>query len=547
MKELQRQKFEGSNGTPPKPKMRLVKGTRFMSFLFIAASILISAGIMKAANVYYDLDTSKIVMTESINQAGAGQVTFSGNVDATNGLDVTTADLTVGGTNFTVAQATGNVTTAGTLAIKETGASPTYYTIFQGGDQTAASNITYTLPTALPAAAGYSLVSSDTGVLSWAASVAGTAHPLLGVSGHNDTVDNAPSRGSIIVGNLTPAWTELVVGTAGQILSVNGTGDTVWSNVLGADHGGTGVANNAASTLTITGNYGTTFTVTNTTAVTLPTSGTLYGTAAGSITSAQLAGSVSDEQGSGALVFATSPTLTTPNIGAATGTSLALSGASALTVGTSSSQAGQIVFNNATNAFTQKITGSNPGANIEYILPATAPTAGQVLAATAPSAGVSTMSWVNSSGIAGGTTLVGSVQIFGFDYPARTASQSYIAVTKEMVGTPPFPAPVGTRQYRFAIRYADTLDPADATPANRVSNWEVYQTNNTPAQLAAFDVTAAPGTTDADLLKGTIYLTGVVDLSGVTGTDEWVLRVKLPTSGKKIQIYSIDWLAFDAS
>ena len=44
-------------------------------------------------------------------------------------------------------------------------------------------------------------------------------------------------------------------------------------------------------------------------------------------TSLQLLGVISDEQGSGALVFATSPTLTTPNIGAATGTSLAATGA----------------------------------------------------------------------------------------------------------------------------------------------------------------------------------------------------------------------------
>jgi hypothetical protein len=43
-------------------------------------------------------------------------------------------------------------------------------------------------------------------------------------------------------------------------------------------------------------------------------------------TSAQLAGVISDETGSGALVFATSPTLVTPNIGAATGTSLAVTG-----------------------------------------------------------------------------------------------------------------------------------------------------------------------------------------------------------------------------
>jgi hypothetical protein len=44
------------------------------------------------------------------------------------------------------------------------------------------------------------------------------------------------------------------------------------------------------------------------------------------INSAELAGLVSDETGTGALVFANTPTLVTPNIGAATGTSLVLSG-----------------------------------------------------------------------------------------------------------------------------------------------------------------------------------------------------------------------------
>jgi hypothetical protein len=47
-------------------------------------------------------------------------------------------------------------------------------------------------------------------------------------------------------------------------------------------------------------------------------------------TSAQLAGVISDETGSGALVFATSPTLVTPSIGAATGTSLTTTGGGVL-------------------------------------------------------------------------------------------------------------------------------------------------------------------------------------------------------------------------
>jgi hypothetical protein len=47
------------------------------------------------------------------------------------------------------------------------------------------------------------------------------------------------------------------------------------TTALGAAYGGTGVANNAASTLTISGNFATTLTVTEATGVTLPASGTL--------------------------------------------------------------------------------------------------------------------------------------------------------------------------------------------------------------------------------------------------------------------------------
>jgi hypothetical protein len=47
------------------------------------------------------------------------------------------------------------------------------------------------------------------------------------------------------------------------------------TGALPANKGGTGVANNAASTITISGSFGTTFTVTALTSVTLPTAGTL--------------------------------------------------------------------------------------------------------------------------------------------------------------------------------------------------------------------------------------------------------------------------------
>lgn len=107
--------------------------------------------------------------------------------------------------------------------------------------------------------------------------------------------------------------------------------------------GGTGVANNDASTITISGSFGATFTVTDTTSVTLPTSGTLAATSNklsdfAATTSSELKTVISDETGSGALVFATTPTLVTPLLG--TPTSGTLTNCTGLPLSTGISGAG---------------------------------------------------------------------------------------------------------------------------------------------------------------------------------------------------------------
>ena len=75
------------------------------------------------------------------------------------------------------------------------------------------------------------------------------------------------------------------------------------------------------------GAYALTLTTTATTDITLPTTGTLATTSNklsdfAATTSLELKGVISDETGSGALVFATSPTLVTPALGVASATSL---------------------------------------------------------------------------------------------------------------------------------------------------------------------------------------------------------------------------------
>jgi hypothetical protein len=72
--------------------------------------------------------------------------------------------------------------------------------------------------------------------------------------------------------------TDVPTDYAGQssIVTVGTISTGVWSGTaIGPAKGGTGVANNAASTLAISGSYATTFTITGITGVTLPESGTL--------------------------------------------------------------------------------------------------------------------------------------------------------------------------------------------------------------------------------------------------------------------------------
>lgn len=169
--------------------------------------------------------------------------------------------------------------------------------------QTVAANSSVTVTVILTTgttAASWSvayLTATGTGTVT---SVSGTTNRITSTGGTTPVIDISASY----VGQSS-------ITTLGTI----GTG-TWQGTVVGSTYGGTGV-NNGASTITLGGSlttvgaFTTSITSTATTAVTLPTSGTLYGTASGSITSAQLLASVSDETGTGVLVFGTSPTLTT--------------------------------------------------------------------------------------------------------------------------------------------------------------------------------------------------------------------------------------------
>lgn len=191
------------------------------------------------------------------------------------------------------------------------------------------------------------------------------------VSGTSNRITVSPTTGAVVVDISSSYVGQATITTLGTIAT--GT----WNaSLITGTYGGTGV-NNGSSTITIGGNvtfsgaFATTVTVTGTTTVTLPTSGTLYGTATGSITSSQLATSLSDETGSGAAVFGTSPTISAAAISGTWTGNATFSGALNFT-------ASGINVNASNSTYRTTNGGSNITANSLFDLGGSASTAGSL-------------------------------------------------------------------------------------------------------------------------------------------------------------------------
>jgi hypothetical protein len=182
---------------------------------------------------------------------------------AASSVGVTT--ISFGSTGLTPSTATsGAVTVAGTLA---TGYGGTGLTTFTSGGAVYASSTSALTTGTLPIASG------------------GTGQTTA--SAAFNALSPITSTGDIIIGNGTNSSTRLGIGTSTYVLTSNGTTAT-WSapgvssisfgstgltpstataggvtvaGTLSPANGGTGVANNSASTITISGNFASTFTV----------------------------------------------------------------------------------------------------------------------------------------------------------------------------------------------------------------------------------------------------------------------------------------------
>jgi len=541
-----------------KSKLKLVKGTRFVSFLFIGSSVLIAAGVLIAANIYYNIDTGEVV-TEEIQRV-------TGTLRATARLIVggTATQDPAAGIGLEIASNDVLLSAANQL-LRFTGGTGNY--VGFRAPTTLTTTTIYTWPAAYPASTGYVLQSTVGGVLSWLDLAAAGLGDVIAVgdcpSGECFTADGvgnilwfegatADAHEIILTAadsgadhTITlPAATGMVAlgtGAAGHVAYWTALNTLAGEPHLSTIRGGTG-ANSAAwngMVRVVGGTWG-------------PITGTpghaAFWSDANTVGGEPHLGVARGGTGRGTwtpwgVLFASAPgtldntgagstrQILTANTGAAptwrniaelvtatngltmTGTdTIALRLGGALTGHTTIDQGLFNMIFNLTGAGDFKVRDA--GTDLFTVTDD-----GRILFRTYPLAE------------SGKQILREMIPIFGFDLPSQTAATSYIRISRTLENYP-FSAPATgtTRVHKFVIRYADATTTAP-------SNWRVFnETGN--AAIASFQVPASAST---DLNKGEVRITDNVIIP--TNTDDWRLDIRTP--GTTVRVYQIFLAAYD--
>lgn len=536
--------------------MKLVKGTRFVSFLFIGCSILIAAGILFAANMYYNIDTGEIVMEEIERVTGIIRATAGIIVGGTDTQNPTAGyDFEVVGSTrlATTTFATGTVelTAAGQL-LKFTGGTSDY--VGFKATTTLTTTTVYTWPGIYPDASGRVLQSTTGGELSWLDLGAAGLGDITAVgdcptgdcftSGATSTslwFYNSGFRGKLTPGTLTGNATYTLPDLTGTI-ALQGAGDLGTGGVLFANNGLIATSSNFTWDNTnrhfkigSNGNdaqlwlysaanpyylgFAATSTMTTTTTYYWPTA---YGNDNYVLTT-DSSGNLSwkSATGTGAIIAQGTPQEGQVSYFVDANT---LAGTSTFTFSTS----------------TQKLTlgGGLVTPLIEYAGQLEIRTTGSGDILLNPASDIvqlATSTYIRTQagyeiGKAGTQVLREMIPILGFDLPVQTATTSYVKISKDLENYPFQSAATGTtRVHKLVFRYAAST--------TATIDWRVSTTTG-----QTYSSSTLPQPASEDLEKGDAYVTTTTIPSD--GTDWW-LDVKTINVPDVVRIFQIFLAAYD--